>query len=192
MIKLFGLFLIFSISFASAKNVDSLQVYSWEEAQKINPLEVFAISFQKSKLTEVPAELKKYKALIYLDLSKNKLNSLPDFIGDFDSLQTLNLHKNNFHNFPMQICRMGNIQKLILSRNSFSQLPECIEFLKKLAYIDLSDTPVTSFPQAFLVMPQLKTLSLHGLAYSPSFQKSWKERLTWMRIEFDPPCNCFD
>lgn len=192
MIKLFGLFLIFSISFVSAKTADTLRIYSWAEAQKMDPLEVHAISFQKLKLTEVPTDLVKFKHVNYLDFSKNKLSKFPDFIGDFDSLQILNIHKNNFQNFPMQICRMGNIQKLILSRNGFSQLPECVEFLTYLEYIDLSDTPVTSFPQAFLTMPQLKTLSLYGLAYSPSFQTSWKSRLPWMRIEFDPPCNCFD
>ena len=136
MIKLFGLFLIFSISFVSAKDGDKLQIYSWAEAQSLDPSEVFAISFQKMKLTEVPPELEKYKHVTYLDFSKNKLTSLPQFIGDFKDLETLNLHKNKLLNFPLAICRMENIQKLILSRNSFTQLPECIEYLTKLAYID--------------------------------------------------------
>ena len=190
--KLFALFLIVSINPIFANTKDTLRIYTLEEALKANPENVYAITLERMKLETVPAELARFKNLKKLDLSKNKLTELPDFIGGFDSLQELDLHKNKFFIFPLQICRLGNLQKLIASRNEFTQIPECVQYLKKLNYIDLSDTPVGNFPEAFVIMPQLKTLSLHGLSYPPSFQLRWKERLPWMRIEFDPPCHCLE
>jgi Leucine-rich repeat (LRR) protein len=120
------------------------------------------------------------------------LTHLPDFIKDFEYLTELNLDKNKFAVFPIQICSMKRLEKLIVSRNEFSSIPECIQYASNLNYLDLSDTPVTSFPEAFVLMTNLKTLSLHGLAYPPSFHIRWKERLPWMRIEFDAPCNCME
>lgn len=190
--KLFALFLAISINSIAAVAGDTLRVYTWQEALKADPETVLAITFEKMRLDTLPADLVRFKKLRKLDLSKNKFSQLPDFIDQLDSLQELNLHRNNITFFPMQICRMRSLKRLILSRNSFTQLPECIQYLKKLSYLDLSDTPVGSFPGAFVLMPQLKTLSLHGLAYPPSFQRRWKEKLPWMRIEFDPPCNCME
>ncbi len=120
------------------------------------------------------------------------MTHLPDFIKDFQYLTELNLDKNKFAVFPIQICSMKRLEKLIVSRNEFTNIPECIQYAISLNYLDLSDTPVGSFPEAFVLMTNLKTLSLHGLAYPPSFQGRWKERLPWMRIEFDPPCHCME
>ncbi len=190
--RLFVLFLILSASPVFANPIDTLRVYTWEEALKAGPEKVFAITFEKMKLETLPDELAKFKHLKKLNLSKNKLAEVPDFISKFDSLQELDLHRNKLINFPTQVCSMKNIQRLILSSNEFSSIPECVQYLKKLNYLDLSDSPVTTFPEAFTVMPQLKTLSLHGLAYAPSFQRRWRERLPWMRIEFDAPCDCLE
>jgi Leucine-rich repeat (LRR) protein len=190
--KKYALFFLVLLNFFSSHASDSLKIYPWDEAKQLDPSLVFGISFEKLKLDSLPAELARFKNVQYLNLSKNKLHKLPDFMRDFDSLKVLDLHKNNFTVFPMQICAYQQIEKLILSRNDFEQIPECIQYLRKLNYLDLSDTPVSAFPEAFVSMPQLKTLVLHGLAYPPSFHAKWKERLPWMRIEFDPPCHCLE
>lgn len=190
--KLFALCLILSVSQAFAQPTDTLRIYTWEEALQADPSKVYAITLEKMKLDSLPAQLAQFKHLKKLNASKNKLTALPAFLADFDSLQELDIHRNRFFIFPVEICSMKSIRRLILSRNEFTQLPECVQYLKQLEYLDLSDTPVTNFPEAFVVMPQLKTLSLHGLAYPPSFQSRWRERLPWMRIEFDPPCHCFE
>jgi len=190
--KLFVLFLAISIqSFALLAN-KPIKVYSWEEALNANPDSVFAISFERLKIDTLPQALRAFKNIQKLDLSKNKLTNLPDFIKDFENLTELNLNKNKFSIFPIQICSMKKLEKLILSRNNFTQIPECIQYADNLNYLDLSDTPVGSFPEAFVLMTNLKTLSLHGIAYPPSFHVRWKERLPWMRIEFDSPCNCME
>jgi Leucine-rich repeat (LRR) protein len=190
--KLFVLFLAISFQSITLLASKPIKVYSWEEALNANPDSVFAISFEKLKLDSLPQTLSKFKNIQRLNLSKNKLTHLPDFIKDFENLTELNLDKNRFVVFPIQICSMKKLEKLIVSRNEFTQIPECIQYAVNLGYLDLSDTPVSTFPEAFVLMPNLKTLSLHGIAYPPSFHVRWKERLPWMRIEFDAPCNCME
>jgi hypothetical protein len=190
--KLFVLFLALSIQSITLLANKPIKVYSWEEALNANPDSVFAISFERLKLDSLPHALSKFKNIQKLDLSKNKITHLPDFIKDFGNLTVLNLDKNKFAVFPIQICSMKKLEKLIVSRNEFTQIPECIQYASNLGYLDLSDTPVSTFPEAFVLMPNLKTLSLHGIAYPPSFHVRWKERLPWMRIEFDAPCNCME
>lgn len=187
-----GIILVLILQFSIARSADNYRVYSWEEALKSDPMEVFAISFEKLKLDTIPGQLTQFKRLRKLDLSKNKLASLPDFMYQLDSLEELNLSKNKFFNFPVQLCSMKNLKKLDLSRNQFAQIPDCIQYMIQLSYLDLSDTPVGSFPEAFVSMPQLRTLVLNGLSYPSSFQLRWKERLPWMRIEFDAPCHCME
>ncbi len=189
---MFVLFLALSLQSFTLLANKPIKVYSWEEALNANSDSVFAITFERLKLDTLPQALCKFKNIQKLDLSKNKLTHLPDFIKDFEYLTELNLDKNKFAIFPIQICSMKRLEKLIVSRNEFSSIPECIQYASNLNYLDLSDTPVTSFPEAFVLMSNLKTLILHGLAYPPSFHIRWKERLPWMRIEFDAPCNCME
>jgi riboflavin kinase / FMN adenylyltransferase len=192
--KIFVLYLlVFPLkSWTYETNIDSLKIYSWDEVQYANPDTIFALSFHKLKLEKLPKELEKFTSLITLDLGKNKLTELPSFISEFTKLQEINVEKNKLSNFPVQICALSNLNTLILNRNQFTQLPECIQYLQQLKYIDLWDTPVASFPEAFLLMPNLKKLDVRGIKFSPSFQKRWIERLPWVKINFDAPCDCME
>lgn len=190
--KQFGIILVLALQFNLTLAADNYRVYSWEEALKSNPSDVLAISFERLKLDSIPSQILQFKRLRKLDFSKNKLTALPDFIHQLDSLEELDLSKNKFFHFPVQLCAMKQLKKLILSRNAFTQIPDCIQYMSQLSYLDLSDTPVGSFPEAFVSMTQLRTLVLNGLSYPSSFQLRWKERLPWMRIEFDAPCHCME
>lgn len=187
--KLLALLLILSsANFISA--TDTLRVYTWDEALAAEPSEVLAISLQKMKLDSIPHALTRFKNLKQLDVSKNKLTSLPDFMDQFPQLEVLDLGKNKLSTFPVQICQLGNLRRLIVNRNFFGTLPECVQYLKKLEYIDFWDTPISDLPEAFTLMPQLKKIDLSGIKFNPAFQKKWRERLPWVRIEFDAPCDC--
>jgi Leucine-rich repeat (LRR) protein len=188
--KIFALCLaIWSVN-ASATPTDSLHVYTWAEALKANPDSVFSLSLEKMKLETLPAELMQFRQLRKLDLSKNRLTKLPENIAELSQLRELDLGKNDFENFPLELCQLTELRRLILNRNPFSMIPDCIRYLTQLNYLDLWDTPIQSFPEAFTDMHALKSLDVRGLRFSPSFQERWRERLPWMKIEFEAPCDC--
>jgi Leucine-rich repeat (LRR) protein len=104
----------------------------------------------------------------------------------------LDISKNEFENFPIEICKLSNLKILIANRNYFDKIPECIEFCSELEVVDLWNTPVSSFPEAFFSLKNLKKLDLQGVKYGPNFQKEFQKKLPGVNIKFDPPCDCMD
>ncbi len=190
--KLFALILIYSPLVLIAQKADSIRYYSLEEAHNVHPDSVFAIRLTKKKLTAVPKEIQSYKNLRHLDLSKNKLTILPEFVSTLTNLIDLDLGKNKFTSFPTEICKLINLQKLVLNQNQFTHISECIENLEKLTYFDVWDTPLETFPKAFIEMKNLKFIDMRGVLYGPTYQQKWIHNLHWVKIEFDAPCDCME
>ena len=192
--KIFALIFLLNLSFSFGQKyqVEDVVVYPWEEAKNANPDTIFGISFEKLKLTSVPSELKRFKFLKVLNLSKNKLSKLPDFIEQFLFLEDLSLEKNKLIYFPVRICKDTSLRFLRLGKNLFESIPNSIENLKKMEYLDLYDTPIGSLPETMVNLSNLKEVDFTGIRFSESFQQSWLERLSWVKIVFDSPCDCFD
>lgn len=182
----------FSFLFGQKYQVENVKVYSWEDARDANPDTIFGISFAKMKLTNLPVKLSQFSSIRVLDLSKNRLVQLPKFIEDFPFLEDLDLEKNKLVYFPVRICKDTSIRFLRLGKNLFETLPNNIENLKKLEYLDLYDTPISSLPETIVNLSQLKEIDFTGIRFSKRFQQIWAERLEWVKIIFDSPCDCFD
>lgn len=189
---LFVLILTYSPFAFLAQKADSIKYYSLEEARAVHSDSVFAIRLSKKKLTVVPKEIQFYKNLRHLDLSNNKLTELPEFICSLTHLIDLNLGKNKFTSFPTEICKIIHLRRLVLNQNRFTHISECIGNLAGLKYIDLWDTPIETFPNAFLTMRNLKFIDMRGILYGPTYQQKWLSKLHWVRIEFDAPCECME
>jgi Leucine-rich repeat (LRR) protein len=190
--KLFVILLLILSEFSCVAQSDSIVEYDWLELNSVNPDTIYAISFEKMKLAELPKDLSNFHNLRQLNLSKNKLVELPDFIGDFLFLEKLDISKNELQNFPVEICKLNNLKVLIANRNFFDKIPECIGYCTNLEVIDLWDTPIASFPKSFSNLKKLQTLDLQGIKYGPTFQKEFQQSLSWVVIKFDPPCNCME
>jgi len=191
--KLFVLFFLTAFSQTIVgQEFEDFHVYMWEEVQDANPDTIYGISFEKLKLEIVPSELARFTKLKVLDLQKNKLKEIPDFISDFKDLKKLNLEKNLLEYFPIQACKMKNLTHLILSRNHFENVPECVGSLTTLIYMDFYDTPIRTLPQSLENLKNLKEIDFSGIKFSPSFQKSWTERLSNVNLIFDAPCDCME
>ena len=169
-----------------------LTVYDWEEVQNAHPDTVFAISFEKDKLTELPADLAKFTNLKQLNLAKNKFTELPDYIFSFDSLQELNLTRNKLSSFPVGLCRFSGIRRLLIGSNDIAFLPDCIEYISDLEYLDLYDNPIAHLPQSMMRLKNLKKVDFTGIRFNKDFQKQWTEQLPEAELIFDSPCNCMN
>lgn len=194
--KQFALILVLwaSLAFAagSSLHAQEVNVYDWEDVQAANPDTIFAISFEKNKLTELPAELSKFKNLKQLNLSKNKLTKLPAFIFDFDSLQELNLTRNKFSTLPIGICRLQELKRLMIGNNDIASLPDCMEYVAKLEFLDLYDNPLSYLPQSMMRLKNLKKIDFTGIRFNKDFQKQWTEQLPNTELVFDSPCDCMN
>ena len=170
----------------------SYRTYQWNEAKNLNPDTVYSITFEKEKIDSIPLKLMRFINLKSLNLGKNKLSKLPDSFSQLSKLEILNLEKNNFDEFPIIICELSELKQLIINRNNLTVIPYSIGKLTKLEFIDIWSTPVINFPDIFLTMKNLKRIDARGVSYGPKFQKYWTEKLNWVTIEFEPPCNCFE
>ena len=189
---LFALILTYSPFVFFAQKVDSIRYYSLEEARSIHSDSVFAIKLSRNKLSAIPKEIQYYKNLRHLDLSRNKLTELPEFVSSLTNLIDLDLGKNKFTSFPTEICKLTNLRRLVLNQNQFTHISECIGNLENLNYFDLWDTPLETFPNAFISMKNLKSIDMRGILYGPSYQQKWIRNLHWIKIEFDAPCDCME
>ena len=61
----------------------SIKTYRLEDVLNANSDTIYSISLSKSKLTELPEELWRFKNLKVLYLEKNRLASLPDTLDFF-------------------------------------------------------------------------------------------------------------
>lgn len=190
--KLFALIFIFNTWVYFSQKVDTIRYYSLEEAKTVHSDSVFAIRISKKKLNSIPKEIQFYRNLRHLDLSKNKLTELPEFIGLMSNLIDLDLGKNKFTSFPTELCKLSNLRRLVLNQNQFTHISECIGNLENLNYFDLWDTPLETFPNAFMTMKNLKSIDMRGVLYGPTYQQKWTKSLHWVKIEFDAPCDCME
>ena len=189
--KLVVLFLILFL-FSNTYSQSNLKTYTWEDVKDANPDTVFSITFEKNKLDSIPIGLFKFINLKKLDLSKNKLTDLSDSFIDLKQLEILDLGKNKFSEFPSEICELTHLKKLSLNRNDISTIPYLIINLTELETLDIWDTPIISFPEQFVSMKNLKYIDARGVTHGAIYQKKWKEKLHWIKIEFDAPCNCIE
>ncbi len=168
---------------------DSVRFYTLEEVKNASPDTVFAISLRKSKLTEIPNDLLRFKNLKYLDLEKNEIrNVLP--LGEFKQLVYLNMSRNDLQYFPVSVCQMANIEELVLNRNDFETVPPCINYCTKLRKIDFWETPVRTLPAEMQVLKNLELIDFTGVKMSPTGQKKLKEQFPWVDLRLDSPCDC--
>lgn len=164
---------------------------TWQTAQTANPDTVFAITFKKNKLKQLPVELSNYKQLRALDLGKNKLDSLPTFISQLDSLRYIGFSKNEINHFPLFLCKLKHLESIDASRNNLEKLPNCISYMEELKALDLWDTGLRELPHDFeLLAPKLTYLDLRGMTYSPEYIEKWKALLPNTKFEHEIPCNC--
>ena len=189
--KIVVLFLILFL-FSNTYCQSNLKTYTWEDVKEANPDTVFSISFEKNKLDSIPIQLLKFINLKKLDLSKNKLTHLPDSFINLKQLEILDLGKNKLSEFPPEICKLTHLKKLVLNRNDISTIPYLIINLTELETLDIWDTPIISFPEQFVSMKNLKYIDARGVTHGSAYQKKWKEKLPWIKIEFDAPCNCIE
>lgn len=178
--------------FGSAVRAQELKVYDWEEVQTADPDTIFAISFAKNRLTELPSDLSKFTNLKSLNLSKNKLSALPEFITEFDSLQELNLSKNKLSKFPIGLCKLTELKRLLIGSNDIAALPDCMEYISNLEYLDLYDNPIAHLPQSMMRLKNLKEIDFTGIRFNKEFQKQWTEQLPNTKLVFDSPCDCMN
>lgn len=182
---------IFSLLIACSSFAQKDKVFSWEDAQKQDPLTVTHISFKGTKLSEIPAELERYKNLQFLDLSKTKLKDLSFFEKlEFDSLKVLKIERNKMKQVPIALCRLINLEELWAYDNLFTDLPTCIGNLKKLKIIDLSDNMIENLPDELTKLKHLESLYLNGMILDKYFQEKWSDKLPNVTIEFGQPCDC--
>ena len=173
-------------------NLSKIEVFTWEEAKNADPDTIYAISFKKNRLKEIPVELSKYTKLVYLDFQKNKLNYLPENIDTLIHLKYLNISKNKFEVFPLAVTRLFELKTLIASRNNFKRIPDNIKYCSELTKVDLWDTPIEFFPDGFFELSKLKELDLSSIRFSPKHHKKIVSKFGNINLQIDAPCDCMD
>lgn len=178
--------LLCSISFSQEQTP---KYYTLEELKTAVVDSVFAIDLKKMNLTEIPAEVFKFKHIQYLDISKNKFSNVIG-LEQFPHLRYLNVEKNKLDYFPVSICQLTEIETLILNRNYFESIPPCIEHCQQLKTIDLWYTGVTMLPMEMTKIKTIKSIDLTGVQINVAKQEQLRNMFPQVKLLLSPPCNC--
>ncbi len=164
-----------------------------EEARNVPPDSVFHLTLKKEKLSgeELPEEIFQYRNLKSLSLRGTKITTLDERIVNFTQLTFLDLGRNRLPVFPVIICRFQFLETLVLHRNSLNYIPAAVENLQHLKHLDLWETPVMNLPEEMEKLPELEYVDMRGINMNPETQEQLKKRFPQVKLELDPPCNCF-
>ncbi len=145
-------------------------------------LEILDLS--NNSLSELPADLSRFKKLRILFCSNNRFTQLPEVLGQCenlemigfksnqitsvssDSLPTLTrwliLTDNKIDSLPEDFGKLIRLQKLALAGNRLTSLPDSIVNCRNLELVRLSANQLVAFPDALLELPRLAWLAFSG------------------------------
>ncbi|MBT4729186.1 MAG: leucine-rich repeat domain-containing protein, partial [Bacteroidetes bacterium] len=132
---------IYSQNILTPKELAKAKEYrNWKDAID-KPLKVHKLNLKRSKLSELPREIGKFKNLQILELGSNKFKVLPRELGRLKKLQYLGLSYSrnlNINKAMPVIVKLKLLENIDLSDNQLKQLPRDIARLKNLKQINLS------------------------------------------------------
>ena len=192
MMKNIAVVFLICLWFSAYGQKSDVKVYRLEEIVSANPDTIYAISISKSKLSQLPVELWKFKNIKELYLDKNHLKNLPDTFDLFDKLEYLNLDRNDFDYVPLAISRLKSLKKLVITRNQINVISGNLLYCSYLEEMDFYDNPIGSVEKEIYQMQQLKKLDIRGVMMSTKMHDEVKNKLSWATVLTDPPCKCLD
>ncbi|HTB06658.1 MAG TPA: leucine-rich repeat domain-containing protein [Bacteroidia bacterium] len=186
------LFKLCNAQLLDSLSLDTMRGYTSLEDARANADKVVKLTLTKHKLTEFPAEIRKFKNLQYLDLSKNKIKDVPEWIGELTSLQKLVLSHNDIDTLPPQIGLLVNLKYFIMNRDPLNLLPNAIGGLTELRYLDMWGDNIGYFPSEISKLTKLKSFDLRDILISDDEQATLKGYLPHAVFFFSPSCSCKD
>merc|ERR1719233_1257185 len=123
-----------------------------------------SLDLSYNRLTCFPPSLSMLPVLSYLSVSHNQLASLPDNLASTSTIRQLFLDNNMLTTFPCWISEMSMCSIVSLSNNPLGDMlninPEIGNTCRRLKYLDLSNTSITSLPSALCKLLDLRHLTL--------------------------------
>ncbi|WP_417560173.1 leucine-rich repeat domain-containing protein [Marinomonas sp.] len=145
-------------------------------------LEILDLS--NNSLSELPADLSRFKKLRILFCSNNQFTELPKALGQCEKLEMIGfksnqiidvssdslptqtrwliLTDNKITSLPDDFGRLTRLQKLALAGNRLATLPDSIINCHKLELVRLSANQLVAFPDVLLNLPRLAWLAFSG------------------------------
>ena len=172
--------------------LDTLKMFKSMEVALANPDEVYRLDLSKQKLTEVPAEIQKFKNLQELHLDRNKIELVPDFLAQLKYLQIFSAGQNKIDSITPAFWTLRNLRRLDFSDNFLTEIPESIENLQELRLLILWDNPINSYPNELGELNKLEHLDLLNNIMSYDTQERLISLLPKCNIIMSTPCRCED
>jgi hypothetical protein len=139
---------------------DKVEFFDLSSALKADPASVTSLKLRKQGLTEIPADLSRFKNLAELDLSDNEIGDFSSKLGGLNNLQYLNLSGNKLTFIPSDLCNLRNLKTLNLSSNKItSGSVACLNGLERLY---LNNNELAVLPVGITDLQSLKALYLHS------------------------------
>jgi len=133
------------------------------------------LDLSHNRLTWLHPSLSMVPLLSYLSVSHNQLNSLPDNMASISTIRQLFLDNNMLTTIPCWVSKLRMCSIVSLSNNPLEDLPNILPDIgntcRRLKYLDLSNTSISSLPIALCKLLDLRHLNLSNNKYggvSPS------------------------
>lgn len=170
--------------------LDTVREYRGLAAALKDPDQVYRLDLSRSKLKEVPEEVRRFKNLQALDLGKNKLKALPGWMRELQYMQELRAGNNKFTEIPAAVCTWKHLRRLDMHQNAITGIPACMGALPELFSLDLWSNDLEDFPDELSDLKTLRFMDLRAIQFSQSEIDRVTALLPHVKIFFSQPCNC--
>ncbi|KAL2916627.1 hypothetical protein HK105_203739 [Polyrhizophydium stewartii] len=111
-----------------------------------------------NRLRSLPAGIGNLQALTFLDAGCNELDTLPGSIGQLSFLKTLLLDRNRLIALPRKLSCSILLRKLNVADNPIKEIPSTFTMLKRLEYLNVSNTNVSYISSKIRKLPGINLL----------------------------------
>lgn len=155
-----------------------------KEALK-DPDKVCTLDLSFQNLEKAPAEISKFKNLVYLNLGNNKIKELPKELSSLKSIVRLDAPGNQLTSLSKDIGKLSNLETLNLNNNKIASIPQDLGNLTELETLLLANNNISEFPTKINNLKSLKALVLIGNKVSESEKLKIQNFLPETTVNFE-------
>lgn len=119
-----------------------------------------SLAVDRTKISEIDADLSKMTSLEDFSISHNELSNVPEQIKNIPNLRGLYLNDNNLENISFIDARLNRLENLDLYSNKITKLSEETKFLTSVKRFQIFDNQISEIPDNISDLTNLEYLEI--------------------------------
>ncbi|BDS11372.1 DUF1963 domain-containing protein [Aureispira anguillae] len=141
------------------------ELYTWEQALKANPTDVYDLSIGEGDFQTFPSKLLEFKNLEKIWIggaAQCNFTELPDPFYGLTNLHTIQIYQSKINTISEHINQLHQLEELTIESSNLSLLPDALCDLPALTTLNLKHNKLISLPKQIGALPKLRDLNIVG------------------------------